>query len=431
MNLSVQSTGPWQHTLDIEVPADEVESRLEEVARQIQRRASLPGFRRGRVPLELVRQHYAEAVEQEFLERFVPRITTEAIDQARLTPVVPAAIRHLRFNPGQPLRFEALVEVRPEIEARDYRGLRVTRRQRPVTEQAVEQMLDHLRDESAVFADVTRPAGRGDVVLIDSARIDVNGRRLPGSRIKGRRIALGAPDLMPELENALLGAEAGQERTVELSYPADYPAPELAGKSARYVVKVRKIQDKKLRDLDDNFAREVFHLESLDELRSRIRLNLEGEEHVRVQRELETGLTDALIGRNPFELPPRLTNWTLDRVIEEAASGKPVSDTLRRELEQRYRPGVERSLRREILLAAVARQEKLEVTDGDVTAEIDRMAQADARQAARVRARYQSEERRASLRESLLERRALDWLLHAAEVEDQAAAESPLVVPAR
>ena len=429
MNLQVRSTGPWQHALDIEVPADEVDRRLDDVARQIQRRASLPGFRKGKVPLDLVRQHFADTVEQEFLENFVPRMTGEAVDQARLNAVVPPLVRNLRFIPGQPLKFEAVVDVRPEIEARDYRGLPARRQVRVVDEPAVERVLEGLREESAVFSDVSRPAGRGDVVLLDSARLDANGRRMPGTRLKARRIPLGSPEVLPDLENALLGSEAGQERTFEIHYPADYPSPDLAGSTQRYVVNVRKIQEKKLRDLDDNLAREIFKLDSLEELRSRIRLNLDGEERVRVQRELEAAVITELIRRNAFELPERLVQWMLDRVIHEATEGRAVGEDLHKELAQRYREGVERSLRRELLLAAVARQEKLEVHDEEVGEEIDRMAQADPRQAARVRARYQAPDRREALRESLLERKALDWLINAADVQGDKA-ESPLIVPA-
>ena len=429
MNLQVRSSGPWQHTLDIEVPSDEVGRRLDEVARQIQRRASLPGFRKGKVPLDLVRQHFAETVEQEFLESFVPRVTGEAVDQARLNPVVPPLVRGLHFTPGQPLKFEALVDVRPEIEVRDYRGLPARRRIKPVDEAAVKRVLEGLQEESAVYVDIERPAERGDVVLLDSTRLDANGRRMPGSRLKGRRIPLGSPEVLPDLENALLGAAAGQERTFEIHYPADYPSAELAGTTQRYVVNVRKIQEKKLRELDDNLAREVFKLESLDELRSRIQLNLDGEERVRVQRELEAAVVTELIRRNAFELPERLVQWMLDRVIHEATEGRPVNETLHQELAQRYREGVERSLRRELLLAAVARQEKLEVADPEVGEEIGRMAQADPRQAARVRARYQAPDRRQALRESLLERKALDWLINAADVQDETA-DSPLIVPA-
>lgn len=431
MNLSVRSTGTWQHTLEIEVPADEVDRRVEEVARQLQRRASLPGFRKGRVPLQLVRQQFADAVEQEFLETFVPRITGEAIDQARLTPVVSPVVRNLSFGPGQPLRFEAVVEVRPEVEAKDYRGIKVKRRANPVDDSAVDAVLDQLRQDAAVFSDLERPAARGDVILLDSVRLDANGRRMPGTRAKDRRIELGAPGVAPDLENGLLGAEAGQERTIEIQYPEDHPTRELAGKSVRYLVRVRKIQEKKLRDLDDNLAREVFGLQSLEELRARVRLNLEGEERMRVQRELDAAVSAELIGRNPFELPAALVQRTLGRVIEEAVEGRSVPDDLRGQLEERYRPGVENSLKREVLLDAVARQEKLEVGDEEVAQEIQRMAQSDPRQAARVRARFQSAERRDALRDSLLERKALDWLIDAAEIEDEKATPSPLIVAGR
>ena len=430
MNLSVRATGPWQHTLDIEVPVEEVERRLDEVARAIQRRASLPGFRTGRVPLEMVRQHFADRVEQEFLEAFVPRVTGEAVDQARLDPVIPPAIRNLRFTPGQPMKFEVLVEVRPEIEAKDYRGIPVRREVHAIDETAVERVMGGLLEDAAIFSDLDRPAARGDVVLADSVRLDAAGRRLPSTRAKNLRLQLGAPDLLPGLEDGLLGAEAGQERSVEVDYPAEYRVPELAGKRVRYLVRVRKIQEKKLRALDDNLARDVFQLESLEELRSRVRLNLEGEERVRVQREIERGITDELIRRNGFELPERLVQWMLERVVRESVGDRVLPEALRDELDRRYRPDVERSLRREVLLGAIARQEKLDVSEEEVATEIDRMAQAEPRQAARVRARYQAADRRAALRESLLERKAMEWLINAAEVSEEVVRESPLVIPA-
>ncbi|MGH7731937.1 MAG: trigger factor [Candidatus Eiseniibacteriota bacterium] len=430
MNLSVRETGTWQHTLDIEVPADEVERGLVETALDVQRRVSLPGFRKGRVPLDLVRQQFAEAVEHEFLDSVVHRMTSEALTQARLDPVVPALVRNVRFTPGQPLRFEALVDVRPQIEIKDYRGVPLTRRARRVDDAAVDAMLARLREESAVYVDLERPAERGDFVLLDSVRVDANGRRLPSTRARGLRVQLGAPDVLPDLENGLLGAVEGQERTVDMRYPAEYPNQDLAGRSVRYLVRVRKIQAQKLREPDDTYAREVFRLDTFEELRARVRQNLEGEERLRVQREVEGAMTDELIRRNPVDLPARLVQWMLDRVIREATEGRDLDDALRGELERRYRPGVERSLKREIVLDAAARQEKLEVSDDELAQEIDSQAQSDPRQAARIRARYQSVERRQGLRESLKERKAMAWVIAAANIHDEAVTETPLVVPA-
>jgi len=428
MKHSVRETGTWQHTLDVEVPSDVVNAELDHLARAIQRRAVLPGFRRGKVPLDQVRQNFAENIEQEFFESILPRVTREAMEEAQLDPIVPPMVKNVRFTPGQPLRFEAVVEVRPKVEAKNYRGLPVPRRIRPVTDEAVDRVMEGLRDEAAVFVDLDRPAERGDMVLVDSTRIDVNGRRLPGSTAKNRRVPLGDPSVPPDLENGLLGATAGQERTVEVRYPDDHPSQELAGKQFRYIVKVRKIQEKKLRPLDDNFAREVFRLDTLEDLRTRVRQNLEREEAVRVHREMEAAVTDALISRHPLDLPERLVQWMLERVIGEATEGRAVNDSLRGELETHYRPGVERSLRKELLLEAVARAENVEASEDEVAAEIDRMAQSDPRQAAKIRARYASAERRAALREGLIERKAMEKLIELADIKDETAGN--LVVPA-
>jgi len=430
MNVSVQETGPWQHTVKVEVPAEEVERHLRETALGLQRRVSLPGFRKGRVPLEMVRQQFADAVEREFVDSIVPRLAGQALGEAKLDPVVPALVRGVHFTPGQPLRFEAIVEVRPRVEAQNYRGIPLTRRMRAVDDAAVDAMLSRLREDSAVFVDLERPAERGDFVLMDSVRVDPKGRRLPSTRARGLRIHLGAPDLLPDLENGLLGAVAGQERTLDVTYPADYPNRDLAGRPARYLVRVRKIQAQNLRELDDTFARDVFRLDSLEALRARVRQNLEEEERLRVQREVEGALADELIRRNPVDLPARLVEWMLDRVIREATEGRTLGDELRGELERRYRPGVERSLKREVLLDAVARQESLDADEADVAREIDRMTEADPRQAARIRARYQSSERREGLREALRERKAMAWLLDAAEIRDETVSDAPLVVPA-
>jgi len=419
MTHTVRDTGNWQHTVTIEVPAEEVEARTDQVARTLQRRVVLPGFRKGKVPIDRVRSEFAAHIEQEFLENFIPEATGRALREAGLSPVVPPTVTNLHFTPGQPLTFDAIVDVAPQVEVRDWKGLPLVRRARTIDDAAIEAVVRDLLEDSAVFADLRRPAQKGDVVLLDSQRLDANGRRLANTRAKGSRIQLGAPDLLPDLENALLGAEEGQERTIAVTYPADYRQAELAGTSVRYIVNIRKIQEKKLRDLDDNFAKELFRLESLGALRDRVRQNLESEDGARVRRELEAGVTEELIRRHPFELPVRLVGYMLQQVVREQTSGKEIRAELQKQLEEHYRPGVERSLRRELLLGGVARQEALSVSDEEIAADIDRMVAADPRQASRVRARYQSAERRHALGETILERKAMDLVIGAAQMKDE------------
>jgi trigger factor len=423
MMHTVRESGQWQHTLTVEVPADEVEGRLLAVARRFQQAVSMPGFRKGKVPLDRVRQDYAAEIERDFLERFIPEIAHQAIHDASLHAVVPPSVQNLRFTPGQPLSFEAVVDVAPQVQVKDWKGFPLTRRVRAVTEAAVDAMLDQLRQESAVFADVRRPAGPGDIVLLDTQRLDANGRRLSGTRAKGTRIQLGAPELLPDLETGLSGAEAGQERTIAVTYPADYRQQELAGQQVRYVVQVRAVQEKKLRELDDAFAKDVFGLETLGELRKRVRGNLEGEDAQRSRRDLEAQAIDELIRRHPLDLSPRLVSYMLEQVVHEQVGDRQVSEDLHKQLEEHYRPGVERSLRREILLGALAKQESITVTSEEVAEQIQRLAESDPKNSARVRQHYASEERRRSLAESIMERKALDLLIGGSQVREEPVAE--------
>ena len=426
MTHTVRESGPSQHTLTIEIPAEKVESRILEVSRGFQRQVSMPGFRKGKVPLDKVRSEYASEIEREFLERFIPEVTHEALGEAKLVAVVPPAVQNLRFTPGQPLSFEAVVDVAPNAEVKDWSGFSLKRRRKPVEAAQVDRMLDQLREESAVFEDVATAAADGDVVLLDSQRLDANGRRLANTKAKGARIQLGAPDLLPELQAGLLGADEGQERTITVTYPADFRQQELAGQTVRYVVNVKKIQHKKLRPLDDTLARDVFGLESLDALRQRIQRNLELEDEQRWRRELEAQAIDELVKRHPMDLSPRLVSYMLEQVVHEQAGGREVSEDLNKQLEEHYRPGVERSLKREILLIALAKQEGLEVSGEEVGQQILRLAESDPKNAARVRQHYASADRRRALAESMLEKKALDRVIEAAKIEDEAiAAELP------
>jgi FKBP-type peptidyl-prolyl cis-trans isomerase (trigger factor) len=428
MNLSVRETGNWQHTLEIEVPTEEVERRLEETALGIQRRVSLPGFRKGRVPLDMVRQQFADAVEQEFLDAIVPRATGEALTEAKLDPVVPALVRNLHFTPGQPLRFEALVDVRPTIEARDYRDLPLTRHTRPVTDATVDGMMSRLREESAVFEDLARPAERGDFVQVDSVRVDPNGRRLNSTRARGLRIHLGAPDLLPDLENGLLGAVEGQERTIDVQYPADYPHQELAGRPARYLVRVRKIQAQKLRELDDTFAREVFHLDSIEAF-GRVRENLEGRStSARGGRRRGGG------GRADPPQPPGTpgASGAVDagagdpRGHQGADPGRDAASGAGTKVPAGGRALAQaRSDPRRGGPAGIAGRERRRGGPGDRPPGAVRSAPGGA-----FRAHYQSSERRAGLKETLRERKAMDWVLAQAKIHDEVATDAPLVVPA-
>ena len=188
MTHTVTETGSWQHTISIEVPVAEVETRIEKVARQLQGRVSMPGFRKGKVPLARVRTDFAQQIEQEFVETVIREVSGVAIRESGLNPVVPPSVDNLRFTPGQPMTFDVLIDTAPTVDVADWKGIALVRRVQPVDEAAVTATVERLRDDTAVFVDLDRVAAPGDVVLLDLQRLDANGRRLANTRAKGRRI---------------------------------------------------------------------------------------------------------------------------------------------------------------------------------------------------------------------------------------------------
>jgi len=429
MEIRVLEEAPTRRVLELTVPREEVERHLDRVASDLQRRATMPGFRKGRVPRSLIDARFGSSLQQEALEGAVEEAYGRAIEEQKLTPVSHPRIEDVRFGPGEPLTFRATLEVRPTVEAKDYKGLPLVRKVREIPDEEVEQALTRIRDESTQYFPVERPAQENDVVVVDHVRIDEKGRTLKGSRVRDAGLELDRAGLLPEFREALIGAQAGESRTVQVRYPDDFGNAELAGRTARFHVKIKKIQEKKLRDLDDNLAKDVFGLASLDELRSRIRLQMEAEERLRSRRALEEEAVEKLLEKNPVPVPEGLTERLAADALERATAGQTIDPAEREKLAASFREAMGRRVAREWLLEAVARQEELGVAEEELAEDMARMAQARGRTGAEYRA-LSPAERRERVRDAILDRKVFDLLIESADVKEEKLTESRLVVPA-
>lgn len=432
MNVDYREESPTQRVFAIELSPEEVGRELERVVADYTNRVQLPGFRKGKVPRTLLEARFGQSFEQETVERAIERACREAFTERAVMPLAPAEIEDLKFQPGGPLSFRASVEVRPEVSAKDYKGLAVTRRTRRVADDEIEKEIDQLLEATAQWLDVEREARPGDLLVVDYVRLDAKGQSLKNTRRRDYEIRLGGEGLLPEFDQALAGAQAGESRTVNVSYGEDFQNTELAGKTVQFHVKVKKIKEKKPRTRDDNWARENVGVESLDELRARIRLNLEGEAMVEARRGLEDALVEQVLAQNPVPLPAR---WAERRVDEELAeierrNGAPVPEAEVEGVKGQIRAALERQLSRELVLDAIARQESLAVADPEVGEEISRLLEAGGRIAQEFRA-LPAEQRRQRVRDVLERRRVFDFLLEHAQVsEENASNPSKQVVPA-
>jgi trigger factor len=413
LKTSIEDLGPWQKSITITLEPEEVDQEMDRVVARYRQKAVIPGFRKGKVPDELVRVNYRSSIESDLLNHILPEATSRAIDEHKLQPAAPPEIKDLTFHPGEALSFVAVVELWPQIETAGYRGLELEETILEVDEEMVLEVLEGLRQRAAELTPVFRRSVKGDVLEAAVQAVDLNGQRLPRAKREVIKMEAGGDSLLPEFREASLGREPGTTTIVHIQYPADFQDPELAGRQRHYQMQVRQILEKKLPELDDEFARRMDGIESLEALKSRIRLRLEAEERLRARSRLEDVLIDRLIAGNAFELPAAIVERTLKRAFEKAREDDPKVEE--EDFRRVYAPVIERMRRREILLDSIARAESIQVGEEELLEEI--------RQSVRpgvdpqvVRKKLEEEDELDQIRSRLLDRKTFDFLFSAAVI---------------
>ena len=419
MKVDYKELEGWKRSLDVEIPVEDVNRHFDRLVDDFRRRMAVPGFRKGRAPKDMVMQNLGPSIEEEFLRKVIPDAYEQAMQTVSAVPVSQAQIENLHYKQGEPLRFTAVFEVRPEIHPRDYTGLSLRQEMVEIADEDVDGVLAGLVERAAEYPLVEGEAGPRSIVMVDYEAVDSQGKVIPDGRQKDYPVELGAEGLLPEFERGLAGARAGESRTLTVNYPPEFRNQKLAGQSIRYTMKIKEIRDKKLPTLDDNLARERFGARDLEDLKSRVRLQMEGEERLAARERLEGSLVDEVISRNDFTPPESMVEEILESVVERARSETPkASDEDIARLRDAYRSAAARAVKRQILWDAVARAEKLEVSDADVEAEILRILEAPgAREAGRDEQTLRAPRNLSRIRSALEDRKVFDFLLQGAKVE--------------
>lgn len=413
MRTTLEDVGPWQKAIAITLDPEEVEREMDQVVARYRQKAMLPGFRKGKVPDELVRVTYRESLESDLLNHLLPEATSRAMKEHALQPAAPPRIRDLQFRPGEPLSFTALVEIWPEMEVKGYKELELEETVAEVDEEMVGHFLKVLQDRQAEFIPVDRPALTGDIVEADLQAVDRNGQRLPRAKRQSVKMEAGGENLLPEFREASVGAVAGTTKGIHIHYPEDFGDAELAGKERHYRMQVRQILEKKLPPLDDAFAGRIDGTENLEALKARIRLRLEAEERLRARQRTEEALVDRLIELNPFEVPDTMVARSLERAFEKAQEEEPGIDW--EEFRRVYHPVVVRLRKREVLLDSIARQESISVPDEELDEEIRGSAPAGVDPQV-IRKKLEKDDELGRIHQEMLERKIFQFLMNACTV---------------
>ncbi len=407
-----------------EVPAEEVERRVNEAARELGRQMRIPGFRKGKVPPPVViRRLGREAVLDEAVRSSLGGWYADAIDGAGIVPVgdpqldVPSELP----GQGQPLAFSIEIGVRPEARLGEYKGLEVGRREPQADPQQVDTELERLRERLATLDTVERPAESGDHVVIDYVGT-VDGEPFEGGEGRDQLLELGTGRLLPGFDDELTGASAGDQRAVTVTFPDEYPGSDLAGRTAQFEVTVREVKAKRLPELDDEFATQAAGFDTLAELRDDIAERLTEADEAAVEREFERAVLDAAVAEANIDVPGNLVHARAHELLEQTMQALARQGISREAYEQisgkdaealahEAEPEAEAIIKREAVLAAVVEADGIKPSDEDLLEAIRPIAERDGRKPEKVLTQLRQRGRLGPLEEEVASRKALELLV--------------------
>lgn len=395
--MAETTTNSTQREIAVEVPADIVSRETEVIIQKFQKMAKLPGFRKGKVPPSVVRQRFAEDIKTEVVEQLVPKYFRQETERQGLHPVSQPRVTDLHIHEGEPLKFKASFEVLPDFEVQGYNEIKVERPDATVTEEEVEKTLNQLREQNATYSAVEgRPLQDGDFAQVAFKGTPQGEPDAQPVTMDDVMVELGGSNTIPEFTENLRGANAGDEKTFTVKYADDFTDERLKGKSFDYTVKVNSIKTKQMPELNDDFAKELGpQFNSVDQLKTAIRENLETEKKHRAQHEGKDKIVDELVKANPIEVPEALIEHQVDLRLERglralAQQGMKTEDMRRMDF-TRLRAGQRDAAKKEVqvalLLEKIADKEQIAVTDEDVDKEIHILAAQSQQSVDAVRAR--------------------------------------------
>lgn len=447
LTTNTEDLGDSRVRVRVQVPPEAVEAQLSTAAQEIGREMRVPGFRKGKVPPQVViRQVGREAVLDEAVRQALPAWYEEAVQAAGVTTVGDPKL-DLSDLPerGSPLEFSIEVAVVPPAKLGEYKGVEVGRREAQVDAQAIDAQLERARESLASLDTVERAAQKGDFVVMDFVG-SVDGEPFEGGEARGHVTELGSGRLIDDFEEQLQGASAGEQREVSVTFPDEYQAEHLAGKEAVFAVEVKEVKEKRLPELDDDFAVEAGGYDSLDELRKEIEDRLKEADDQAIELEFREAAVDAVVAESTVEVPHELVHakahemWhrTARRLSQQGvdpAQYLQLSGKTEEELVTEAEPDAEKALKREAVLAAIVAAEGIEVSDDEVSEAMREAAgpQASDKQVKRAVKRARAQGADDALKEDIAMRKAVDLVVESAKVisVEQAQAREKLWTPGR
>lgn len=374
--------------LTVVVDAETFDKALDEAFKKVVKQVNIPGFRKGRVPRPIFEQRFGvEALYQDAIDIVLPDAYAKAVEETGIEPVAAPEVNVETIGKGEGVTFKVSVVVKPEVKLGQYKGLEVEKVDTEVTDEDVQKELETLQKRHAeLVVKEDTPAENGDTVIIDFEGF-VNGEAFEGGKAENHSLEIGSGSFIPGFEEQLVGVKAGEEREINVTFPEEYHAEELAGKEATFKVKVHEVKGLVLPELDDDFAVDVDdEVETLDALKEKIKNRLKSEREHEAKHKVENEVLEKAALNAEMDIPEEMIDNEIDRMVKEfdqrlQAQGlnlelyKQFSGQTEEALREQMREDAEKRVRVSLTLEAIVKAENIEVTDEEVNAELEKMAE--------------------------------------------------------
>jgi trigger factor len=418
MKAVVEEINPVKKKINIEIEPESVDKEMDKAIKDVAKKAKIPGFRPGKAPKNVVEKHYGEEVRSEVMNRLISDSYLMALQEHKLSPVDMPKIENIStLTKGSSLSYTATVEVRPSITLGAYDGIEVKEQDLAVTDEELNQTLDRLREMYAQLEVVEgQTLAKDHTAIIDFEGFH-EGKAIEGAKAADHMLPIGSGNLIPGFEEQLIGMTKGETREIQVTFPADYTNKEIAGKDARFTVTLKEIKKKVLPELNDEFAKDTGGNKSVDELKARIREDLEArkrDEQGSAQRE---ELMSRLVDAHTFDVPEGMVEHELQTMARQQAArfarqGMDIKSFDVKKFMEKNRDLAVKRVKGILLLEEIADKEKIGVTDQELSASIASMAKGAKQSAEAVKKYYESQDGGLdNLRASLVQEKTMDILL--------------------
>ena len=374
MDVVVEDVSELTKKITITLPADGVQKQLDKAYGKLQRETKIKGFRRGKVPRKVVIRHYKDQVEAEVGEKLVQESYFDAIEQEKVDPVVHPDISKPVFNEDGTFTYVASIDIRPEFELAEYKGLEVEKDSTPISDAAVEIEIEEMRRDMAPLKSVEgRAVENGDVIVVDFEGFH-NGKAMKEVKNDNYSVDVGSGKLSAEFEEKLVGMKKDEEASHEVEFPAHYNNPVLAGKTVEFRVKVKDVKERVLAEVNDEFAKDVdVEFKTLDDLKNSIRETLQKQKDEKAEGETTDRLMQELLSKHEFAVPERLVRFeveemikTTEKSLEQQGVDLEAAGINRDELAEQSKETAEKRVRGDFILKKIAEVEDIKVKDEDM-----------------------------------------------------------------